>query len=155
VVEPEKPQAIIWIIRFACWVRKARLTYHMNTVTLPGTHTQAHARTHTDICNSYCFSVSTMVSWKRLNVTYIDWLISFINDGKIVWSGILLRVVGCCHLLINKETLLLIPYFLLWVKYYWVWWNARFQCLCFFGVSRYNSVAFPEHYQVFVGFPSN
>ena len=52
--------------RFARWISKGtRAQTH--------TYTQAHARTppltHTEICNTYCFSTATVVLWKHLNVT--------------------------------------------------------------------------------------
>jgi hypothetical protein len=64
MVEPERPQMAIWWC-VACWFNKA-------------THAQAHARAYAptrarmyaltdvqayrEICNSYCFSMATVVS---------------------------------------------------------------------------------------------
>ena len=63
MVEPDRPQRTIWR-RVACRIIKA-------------TRAQAHARasvptptyTHTQICNTYCFAMATMVAWMRLIVT--------------------------------------------------------------------------------------
>ena len=46
----------IWWMRVACWISKA-------------TRAKSHIHTHTEICNTYCFATSTMVTWTLLNVT--------------------------------------------------------------------------------------
>jgi len=51
--------SIIGRMRFACWITKA------TDITL-------------EICNTYCFSISNMVSWMHLHVTFmliITWLV--------------------------------------------------------------------------------
>jgi hypothetical protein len=51
---------IIGRMRFACWMTKAMDTH---------THTHTHK-----ICNTYCFSTTTVVTGTRLNVTFIRML---------------------------------------------------------------------------------
>jgi hypothetical protein len=57
--EPERPQM---------------RTQHMRL-----THAQAHAPV--EICNNYCFSTATTVSWSRLNVT-LPMLFIFVTEGS-------------------------------------------------------------------------
>ena len=52
---------VIWRMRVACCISKA---------TRARTCTGTRTRTHTEICNTYCFSTATMVSQTRLNVIY-------------------------------------------------------------------------------------
>jgi hypothetical protein len=54
----------------------ARMRLHTPTcLGYPHARTHAQACTHRPICNTYCFSTTTMVSWTRLNVTlYVNWL---------------------------------------------------------------------------------
>jgi hypothetical protein len=54
----------IWRIRVARWIGKASCTH-------AHAHAQAAAITdaHTQICNTYCFSTATVVTWTRLSVT--------------------------------------------------------------------------------------
>jgi uncharacterized membrane protein len=50
---------------------RAQKTRHRPyTHTRTQAHACTHARAHTEICNTYCFSTTTMVSWTRLNVTF-------------------------------------------------------------------------------------
>ena len=59
VVEPERTQTI-WRKRVACWIIEViRSQIHA--------HERARVHTHTEICNAYCFSTATMVSWTRLH----------------------------------------------------------------------------------------
>jgi hypothetical protein len=63
VVKTEKPQTI-WRTRVACWISKAtRVKAHVRALH-PRTHTQAltHARTRTELWNTYFFSTATVVS---------------------------------------------------------------------------------------------
>jgi len=49
-VQSDTPQITIWRMRFAYWISKTR-------------------DTHSELCNTYCFSTATMVARTRLNVT--------------------------------------------------------------------------------------
>jgi len=46
--QPKRTHMTIWRVRIACWISKAKSTHR--------------------ICNTYCFSTTTMVAPKRLNV---------------------------------------------------------------------------------------
>jgi hypothetical protein len=92
VAEPERPQTIRRM-RITCWISKA---------TKAQKHVRARAPTptHRPICNNYCFSTATIVSWTRLKVTlYVHCLsCSNLTDnaqnklGRLVaWSVILLH----------------------------------------------------------------
>jgi hypothetical protein len=68
-----------WRIRVACWISKAICTYaqaHARVSTC--THARASVHTHRPICNTYCFSTDTTVSWTHLNITLyvhcLSWL---------------------------------------------------------------------------------
>jgi len=52
IVEPGRPQMTIWRMRISCWIPKATNTH---------THTLR-------LCNTHCFSTTTMVVFKHLNV---------------------------------------------------------------------------------------
>jgi hypothetical protein len=76
IVDTEGPQITIWRIRVACWISKATCTYaHAHSHATGYPHARTHARppaqacTHRPICNTYCFSTATIVSWTRLIVT--------------------------------------------------------------------------------------
>ena len=57
LVEPKGPHDVtIWHILFGCRNSKAICTHAQGLMRRP-------------ICNTYCFSTATMVSWKRLIVT--------------------------------------------------------------------------------------
>jgi hypothetical protein len=56
MVEPDRPQALIRRMRFACWVTEATDT--------PG------------ICNTYCCSTAKMVRGTRLIVTLYEYCLS-------------------------------------------------------------------------------
>jgi hypothetical protein len=63
MVEPERAQMTVWR-HVACWIIKdtpARARTHTNTL--------SHIHTYTTMCNTYCFSTATMVSWTRLVLT--------------------------------------------------------------------------------------
>ena len=74
LVEPERPQTTIWLIRFACWISKGTCAQtHTHAL---GTHTPAsnYAHTHTHACTYtqkyVIFSfTATAVWWTRLSVT--------------------------------------------------------------------------------------
>ena len=69
MVEPEKPYMTIWR-RVACWISKAtRVQAHARTSAPTPTHALTQARTQTEICNTYCFSMATLISLTRVNVT--------------------------------------------------------------------------------------
>jgi len=59
IVERGRPQMTIWLVRNACWIPKATETH---------THTYTHTHTHR-LCNTHCFSTTTMVARTRLIVT--------------------------------------------------------------------------------------
>jgi hypothetical protein len=70
VVEPESPQITILRLRFVCWVRsRAHANTRQSACYQPPPPTHTHRYTHTEICNTYCFSMATMVMRTRLNVT--------------------------------------------------------------------------------------
>jgi hypothetical protein len=56
----QRMQMIMWRMCFACWISKA---------TRPRARARPHTYIHTEICKSYCFSTSNVVSGPRLNVT--------------------------------------------------------------------------------------
>ena len=56
----------LWRMRVACWINKTTRSHaHADAHALGHPHTP----THTPICNTYCFSTATVVSWTRLSVT--------------------------------------------------------------------------------------
>jgi hypothetical protein len=75
LMKGEGPHVTIRHIRVASWISKATsaqaharaLCTHSHARTSIRTPTRAHM--HTEICNTYCFSTATMVSWMRLGVT--------------------------------------------------------------------------------------
>jgi hypothetical protein len=76
----------------------------MHTPTRLGTHMHActHKHAHTPICNTYCFSTATMVSWKRLDVTlYVHCLSCF---QWIYWSLVSNQIIK--HNLSHHSSLL-------------------------------------------------
>jgi membrane-associated HD superfamily phosphohydrolase len=82
MVEQEMPQITLWR-RIECWISKVQRAQAHALARAP-TLTHAHALTHararmrTEICNTFCFSMTTVVSWKRLNITLcIYWLSCF------------------------------------------------------------------------------
>jgi hypothetical protein len=67
VVEPERPQMTIRCMRVECCISKfTRAQEHARTWGPSHTHTHTHT---VRMCNTYCFSAVTMVSWTRLNIT--------------------------------------------------------------------------------------
>jgi hypothetical protein len=84
MVQRKRTQTI-WRLRIAYWIRKP-----------------TRARTHTEICNTYCFSTATVLSWTRLNVTlYVhclycwmypktsknaQWMVPWGEGGCISWT---------------------------------------------------------------------
>ena len=75
----------------------ARMGMHTPTrplVRVP-TFTHAHACTHRPICNTYCFSTTTMVPWTRLKVMlYVHCLSCYflrIWTGNLLWSNTLAK----------------------------------------------------------------
>jgi hypothetical protein len=109
----------IWRIRVACWISKATCTYAHAHAHAPGySHARTHAQAcaHRPICNTYCVSTATMVSWTRLIVTsYVHCLSCFFglppppNWGK--WRlGVSFRrreTVGQRHIVISNKTWIL------------------------------------------------
>jgi hypothetical protein len=65
VVEQER-QKIIWRTRFSCWIGKATRAQAESRSAAP---TRTHTDRQTEICNTYCFSTTTAVSWTHLVVT--------------------------------------------------------------------------------------
>jgi hypothetical protein len=72
VVEPDRPQ-MIWRMRVANWISKATRAQAPDRARVPTpTYTHTYAlisvsatplpQTHTEMCNTYCFSTATMVS---------------------------------------------------------------------------------------------
>jgi hypothetical protein len=69
----------IWRIRVACRISKATCTYAHAHAYAPGhSHARMHARAHTQICNTYCFSTATMIRERvsMLRFTYIACLVT-------------------------------------------------------------------------------
>ena len=65
VMEPDKPQMVIWW-RVSCWISKAtRVQAHASSRAPTGTR----ARTHTEICNTYHSFTAVVVSWTNLIIT--------------------------------------------------------------------------------------
>ena len=87
VVEHEGPQMAMWL-RAACLISKAtRAHAHPSTHAPPHAGAYVHALTRartdthsqTEICNTYCFSTATMVSWTLPIVTlYVNCLSFFV-----------------------------------------------------------------------------
>ena len=79
VLETEGPQMTSQYGAYAFRAGLARLCarMRMHTPTSPGTH--MHARTHTPINNTYCFSTATIIreSTSLLRYTYIVFLVIF------------------------------------------------------------------------------
>jgi hypothetical protein len=83
IVEPDRPQRPIWRMRFTCWMNRALslsiYTHtHAHTRTHIRTHTHVHTHTHR-ICNTYCFSRTTMVTRTLLSVTLYLHCLSFFS----------------------------------------------------------------------------
>ena len=58
------------------------------------THARARAHTSTQICNIYCFSTATVVTWTRLNITlYVHCLPCYIF--KFIFSY---TQIFCCYM---------------------------------------------------------
>ena len=66
VLEPDRSQMEIWL-RVECWISKATCARPC-TLPRPRARTHSYIHTHTEICNTYCYSTATMVSWTRLIV---------------------------------------------------------------------------------------
>ena len=72
-MEPKRPQKTMWWIVSCCMSKaiRAQAHAHVRAPTPAGTHAhgcthpRARANTRTQICNTYCFSTVTMVSWAR------------------------------------------------------------------------------------------
>jgi hypothetical protein len=64
----------IWRIRVACWIGEGTCTYAHADAHVPG---YPHARTHRPICNTYCFSTSTVIRERAsmLPHTYVACLV--------------------------------------------------------------------------------
>ena len=89
-VEPEKPQITTWRMRASTRPRpRARTHTH--------THTRKHTRSHTEICDTYCFYTATVVSCKRsmLRHMYIACLvlICIYSLGKLCSGRLLLSLL--------------------------------------------------------------
>jgi hypothetical protein len=52
------------------------------TRTRTHTSTRSHTHTQTEICNTYCFSTATMVTWTRLNVMLYEHFLSCLYLSK-------------------------------------------------------------------------
>jgi hypothetical protein len=79
IVKTEKLQMAKWR-RVECWISKAtRAQAQARARAPPHTHARinAHVQTHTDMCNTYCFSIATMFSWAHHNVTLYVHCLSF------------------------------------------------------------------------------
>ena len=50
------------------------LTYTRTHMPHLHSRTHAHANAHAEICNTYCFSTTAVVSWTRLNVTFYTYI---------------------------------------------------------------------------------
>jgi hypothetical protein len=82
-VREAKNYATIWRIRVACRIARQQARTCMHTPTRSGihthmlTHAHAHAREHSPIFNTYCFSTATMIHEQasRLRYTYIACLV--------------------------------------------------------------------------------
>ena len=69
MVKPVMAQITIWRIRVACWINKiSRTKAYARAPTSTPTRTHARMHTHTEICNTYCYYMATMVSGTRLIV---------------------------------------------------------------------------------------
>ena len=72
--------ATTWRIGVACWISKSICMYAHAYARAPWYPTRTHTQacTHRHICNTYCFSIASMVSWTRLSVTlYVHCLSCF------------------------------------------------------------------------------
>ena len=103
VVEPERPQIIR---RMPCCMldeygyTRASTSPRQRTHTHARTHPRARARAHTQICNTYCFSTATMVSWTRLSVTVYAHCLSCYN--YLQRSDRTVTVISVLHLLLRS-----------------------------------------------------
>jgi hypothetical protein len=75
IVEPDRPQMIIWRMRIECWIPKA-------------------TNTHPAICNTNWFSNTTMSALTRLSIAlYVHCLSCWELPGNLWNSSIL--IIGC------------------------------------------------------------
>ena len=102
-----------WRIRVACLINKDTCTYAHAHAHAPGypparTHARTHAQacTHRPICNIYCFSTATVVSWTRLSVTlYVHWLYCYSLRTLIIMKYSIQFYVVCINTRIISVTL--------------------------------------------------
>ena len=107
-VEPERTQTI-WRLRVSCWISKATraqacaralaptTTYppkrtHAHKLMPSPAHACTHTHTHTEICNAYCFSTATVVSWTCLIVTLSVHCLSCLSQNHAKHGRISLRL---------------------------------------------------------------
>jgi hypothetical protein len=81
--------------RVSCWIIKATRVQARARAFTP-THPQTH--THTQMCNTYCFSTATIASWKRLNFALHVHCLSCVTF--IVRMRLIITVGGrvCCNI---------------------------------------------------------
>ena len=97
-VQLDSPQVTIRRTRFACWITKA-------------THTYTHIF---KICNTYLFSMATMVSQTRLNVTLCLHCLSCLLQRKtdrgcnqsVIWTVVIARIVWKWRRLLRERHVL-------------------------------------------------
>ena len=100
-------QVAIWRL-VACWISKAtRAEAHASVrastrMHLPMRLKRARTRTPREICNTYCFSSATMVTWTRVGVTLYVYCMSWVCcvcsglcDGLITYSEESYRMCVC------------------------------------------------------------
>jgi hypothetical protein len=59
---------------------------HSHTHQRARTHTHTHTHTRIEMCNTYCFSTATVVSWTRFSVTlYVHCLSCYLRHCCIQW----------------------------------------------------------------------
>ena len=74
MIKPDSPQMIIQYGTFSCRITKAANTH---------THTHTHTRARR-ICNTYCFSIATIVTRTRLNVKSFVHCLSCYNIKQFI-----------------------------------------------------------------------
>ena len=82
VLEPERPQMIVWWCAACCISKATRVEAHTRAHTRvhhprERGSTRTHAQTHTEICNTW-FSKATTVSWTHV--------ITFVGVTAFVWD---------------------------------------------------------------------
>jgi hypothetical protein len=83
VMESERPQMTMWCMRVACWISTVTCAYMHAHVHEPG---HPHSCTHRQICNSFCFSMETIIH-KHTSVLHYTYIASLVDVMLLLSVG--------------------------------------------------------------------